>query len=96
MENVALKWTAKQTPYLQLNEPLKPCGCIKASKVKCQRDEAGVDFHMQQYLNQKTESSLMIKREMENSAFQTPLGKSKQIQHSIYNLTTQVPPQPLL
>lgn len=88
MENVTLKSTTKQTLYLQLNEPLKPCGCIKSSKTKCQGDEAGVDFHMQQYLNQKTQSSLKIKREMENSAFQAPLGKSKQLQHSIYNLTT--------
>lgn len=62
MENVALKSTIKQTPYIQLIEPLKPCGCIKSPKIKCQGDEAGVDFYMQQYLNQKTESSLLAKK----------------------------------
>lgn len=43
---------------------------------------------MQQYLNPKTDSYLMVKRVMESLAIQAPLGKSKQLQHSIYNLTT--------
>lgn len=68
----------------------------KSPQIKCQGNEATVYFYMQQCMNQRDRIVPRDQGEMERPATQAPSGKSKQLQHSIYNSTIYVPPRLLL
>lgn len=89
MENVALELISKTNLGHQLNWPSKPLWLHpKSPKIKCQSNEVGVYFYMQQCMSQKDRIVPHGEGEMEGPAIQAPLGKSKQLHHSVYNLTT--------
>lgn len=68
----------------------------KSPQIKCRSNEVRIYFYTQQCMNQKDRIVPHGEGEMERPATQAPLGKPKQLHHSMYNLTTYVPPRLLL